>query len=588
MLRRISSIVVVPVFLLVWSQFGAQNLTSYSFHALIDYPSPYLAPLAPGKDGDQIAKQVVLVVVDALRADTARTLPGVNSLRQKGADRNMTVGQPSLSLPGWTVIGTGAWQEQSGVTLNFYSQDIKLDTIFEAAKRKGLATAIVGAGGGWKQLYTRGIDWNESVPTPKNEYSDLAAVRRQDDEIEATALRIMKEKQPNLLLVHFAEPDDAGHAHGAASPQYREAALAEDGRFARLAAVMDLTQSTILVTGDHGMLDRGGHGGWETEVMTVALIAAGKGIKPGMYANAYQVDIAPTLAALLGTSFPAHNQGIPMFDMLEMSVPQRASRGVDTARQISDRYAVISSVLRSSPFDHEKLNAAIQALNAGNAESAFQAAMDAIGTIRAQAANAKQRRLNEDRLARLPLSFLLLVPFVIYALVMRQAKWNWLIPIVGTVVYFLVFYLLFIGGGYYFSLSIFNTEERILSFFTARTVDAMIALAIASAVVGVLSQRASRYHLILDTINAAFLITFVLTIQILIFYVLYSIDFAWYLPDLALGFKYYLDVLQTGAFWPMPAVPLLVLLPFIALAARWAVSRLPFSSVRRVTPQPKP
>lgn len=575
MLKKIASLVIVPVILLLWARLGAQNLTEYSFNALMNYPSPYHGAIAPGKEGAAVSAQVVLVVVDALRADASRAMPTLNALREQGADRTMQVGQPSLSLPGWTVIGTGAWQEQSGVTLNFYKDAIKLETLFEVAKRKGLTTALVGAGNSWQQLYTRGVDTNVAVKGPKDPYADLSGVRRQDDQIEALALQILREKKPNLMIVHWIEPDDAGHAKGAASVEYKSAIATADARLARLVAALDLSQATFFVTGDHGMLDRGGHGGWEPEVLTVPLVAIGKGIKPGKYASAMQVDIAPTVAVLLGTSIPAHNQGQPLFDMLDLTANVRAQRAVDAAQQISDRYAQIAQVLGAPAFEHKKLDEAKRALAAGNADAAYQAAVADIEATRAQAAAAKDARLMRERLARLPIGLLIMLPFVVYLVIWLRAHWDWRVPLVGLIVYNVVYNGLFFAQGHTWSLSVFNTEEDILTFFEARTIDAMLALLLASIVVGILNRRAGAYTTAHNTVNMAFLVAWVLALQIVLFYVLYDISWSWYLPDLGLGLKYYLDTLQTSAFWPLLYVPLLVVLPFVALGVRWVAARVP-------------
>jgi 1-acyl-sn-glycerol-3-phosphate acyltransferase len=45
---------------------------------------------------------------------------------------------------------------------------------------------------------------------------------------------------------------------------------------------------------------------------------------------------------------------------------------------------------------------------------------------------------------------------------------------------------------------------------------------------------------------------------------------AWYQPDTFWGFKYYLVVFQTSAFWPLVFLPLCALLPLLALGVAWA------------------
>src|SRR5215470_7771435 len=66
--------------------------------------------------------------------------------------------------------------------------------------------------------------------------------------------------------------------------------------------------------------------------MSVPLVAVGQGIVPGQFGSARLVDVAPTLAALLGTPAPAASQGQPLVDMLRLepraqaALLERASR----------------------------------------------------------------------------------------------------------------------------------------------------------------------------------------------------------------------------------------------------------------------
>ncbi len=168
-----------------------------------------------------------------------------------------------------------------------------------------------------------------------------------------------------------------------------------------------------------------------------------------------------------------------------------------------------------------------------------------------------------------------MLAFAAYMAAVIRARWDWRAPLAGVVAYTVVYQGLYFGRGYAWSLSAFNTEEQIMRFLTARTLDAMIALLVAAIVVGVLARRARPLEAALNTVTTAFLVMWWLAFQMGIFYVLYGLNFPWYMPDLRLGFKYLLDVLQTGAFWPLAPAPLLVALLPVALGARWLAARVP-------------
>ncbi len=576
-------ILLIPLALLIWAHFGAADLGRSSFNSVVNLASPYIVPASPGPAADPITSRVVLVVVDGLRVDASRQMPTLNRLAAEGAQRRIQVGQPSLSLPGWTVLGTGAWQEQSGVTTNWYEGSVKVDTIFEAAKRKGLTTALVG-GSSWAQLYPTGLDWVRTLEDPADAERNYASIEKNGGEMTGLALEALAQKA-NLTLIHLPATDFAGHGWGGISKQYADAAQLVDSEIAQLVAAVDLAHTTFIVTADHGHTDTGGHAGWEPSVLYVPFVAAGQGIKPGQYPDAFQVDVVPSLAVLLGTSIPAHNQGQAMLDILAAPQPLLATRAVQNATQIADRYDGMLQVIGDRrQVDRQTIDKARAALVSQDYATAMDLALRSIQETRARWESAKQDRLNSERLARLPLALLLLLPFVLYLVWWKVARWDWQIPVVSAVVYFLLWSLnYFVVKGLNYSLSAFNSESQVLDYISARVTEAMVALVVAMLVVGVLSARASLRQTLLRSANALFVIAAVFAIQILAFFVLWGIRFSWSLPDLFWGFKYYMDVFQTTAFYPLPFLPLAAFLPLLAALAAWTTR----TAMRLLTRQPR-
>ncbi len=589
MLKHYLPLAIVPVVLILWGIFVAVPLATTSFASLVKYHSPYTAHAAPGAEGPALTDHVVLIIADGMRLDVSQTLPNLNALRKQGADRSVRVGLPSLSLPGWTVISSGAWQEQHGQTTNFGTCDstrngkpvtvvcpAQVESIFAAAKRKGLTTALAGSPT-WQTLFPADWDAAFTAPGPADPHRDVAGVKAQNDAIEANALRILKERQPNLMLVYFSDPDDAYHGYGVFSPQGQAAAQSIDERIGRLVGALDLSATTVLFTADHGHIARGGHAGDDPEVMNVALIAAGRGIAPGQYAPAAQADIAPTIAALLGTAFPVDSQGTALFDMLAMPPDMQAARTVDWATEIAARYDIIARAIGVASMSHPALADARVRLAAGDGAGAIASAETDVETTRDLAISLREGRLLQERLARTPMLVLFVLPLGLYVWFMRRMQWEAKRPLIAAVVYFAVYYALFFGRGYWFSLSMLNEDTRISAWFAERTLDAIIALAAASAVLGLMSRDEYRIWTTLNTFNMAFFVAAALWLQICGFYWLWDFTWSWYIPDVTQGFKYYLDVLQTGAFAPVLGgvpIPVILVLPLLALGAQWLAERL--------------
>ncbi len=581
-------IVLIPLALLLWAQFGAPNLGLATYNGLLYYNSPYrgnsplVGKLPNGKSGEPVAKRVILIVVDALRDDISRKLPTFNKLRQQGADRVSVAGQPSFSLPGWTVIGTGAWQEQSGFTTNFPKNAIDLDTIFLAAKRAGLKTALVGTPE-WAQLYDRGVDLSDTPDDPnvnaEDHYTNMEHILAYDNELGKRWLEALK-SSPDFALIYITGVDTAGHGYGGASQQYLDAAMNSDQIIAQALAQVDLKDTAVIMTSDHGQVDinwdgGGGHGGWEPIVLRSPLVAAGKGIKPGQYPDARQADIAPTIAALLGLSIPTHNQGNVLLNMIDAPDAVKAARAVDNAEQIATRYdSMLAAIGSKQKVDRQLINQAQAKLAAGDTGGAIDLTSQSINATRAQWDAAREARLNNERFLRLLVALYLLVPVVLYVWWWARAHWNWVAPIVcGLITLILNPVIYLIVRGFRYSITMFNTESKILPFLTGRVIDAMIVLVAVMVILGIWRRKASIGELARDAANTLFVIGAGVMLQILFFYVLWGVRVEWALPDTALGFKYYVDVFQSTVFWPQLPLPLAAILPLLVLGIGWVANR---------------
>jgi hypothetical protein len=580
-------IVVIPALLLLWAQFGATSLALSSFNNLsfVSSPyrgnSPYLEPLPETQPGQPVTKRVVLIVVDALRVDTSQAMPALNGLRQTGASRVSVVGVPSFSLPGWTVIGTGAWQEQSGFAANSPLNHIDLDTIFLSAKRSGLKTALVGSRE-WAQLYNQGVD---IVDTPKfpatgDHYHNLEVSISFDKDLGKRALAAL-EQEPDLALFYFEGVDEMSHGFGGISQQATDAAANVDQQIAMLLEQIDLSDTVVIVTSDHGQIDKGwdgggGHGGGEPVVLRTPLIAAGQGIRQGEYPDATQADIAPTVAALLGLAIPAHNQGDILLDMLDTTEDIKAARSVDNAAQLANRYgSMLTIICESCTLDRGVLERAQGALAADDTAAALDLAAAARADIRGEWNAVRDARIFEDRMQRLPIGLWFLIPLAVYVLWWARAGWEWKAPLVAGIVYFVLWNLIYyVVRGLTNSITMFNTEEAIFKFVEDRVSDTIVLLALAMVIVGLWRKRAGAGEIARDAANTLFVIAAGLMVQITIFYILWGLEFNAIMPDLSMGFKYYMDVFQTTAFWPILPLPLAAILPLLAILVGWAANRV--------------
>src|SRR5262249_22909208 len=191
-----------------------------------------------------------------------------------------------------------------------------LDSVIGDARTAGMTVAAVGPDT---------EPWYAPALGPMFRFARFGA------DYEAELVRAL-DAEADLTIVVEDAVDRAGHAGVGGGEAARAAARPADRALGALGARLDYTKDVIVVPADHGHRDDGGHGGDEPEVMTVPLVAAGAGIRPGRFASAHLVDVAPTLAALLGLPAPAACRGQPLVDMLAIS-PGAASTLLERTAQ---------------------------------------------------------------------------------------------------------------------------------------------------------------------------------------------------------------------------------------------------------------
>lgn len=268
----------------------------------------------------QTAKYLYLIIVDGLRADSLEKMPHLQTLAAGGSSGLMTVQEPTYSRPAYARIITGASSHINGINMNNQERKLSLPTLFDLARRSGLQTGASA----YKWFYeltigtpyrTGDTDENRwvidpSLPVQYGYYYDDFNLVYYDEEIFSGGIEVMQEFNPNLLIVHSMEVDEMGHEHGALSTEYREAVIKNDLLIEKFVeAIPDPEESIIIVTGDHGHVNVGGHGGGEPEATTVPLVIYGKNVKVNTLPFYTQLDLAPTMAAVLGLPFTAYMEG---------------------------------------------------------------------------------------------------------------------------------------------------------------------------------------------------------------------------------------------------------------------------------------
>jgi len=267
------------------------------------------------------AKHVFIISFDQGDPDLIQQcdMPTFHSMAAEGARTwSAYTIVPSLTLPSHTSMLTGVGIQKHQVLWNDYQTNkglVKVPTIFSLAKERGLKTAMFVGKEKFEHLVLPG-----SVDTfawPKTNNDALSVAKTFAEQVGTL--------KPNLCFIHFRDPDTAGHAHGAKSPEKIKALADCD---AALKIIKDAIagaglskNSVIILTADHGSHDTknkdgktvGTHGSAETSDVTIPWVAWGKGVKKDFTITApvVQYDTSATALWLLGVPLPESFWGRP-------------------------------------------------------------------------------------------------------------------------------------------------------------------------------------------------------------------------------------------------------------------------------------
>lgn len=532
-LRLILPLLLIAALAYFWSNALMDSL--YAFR------SPLREPLPPGDPlPTRLTSRLVFVLVDGLRLDTSldpQVMPYLNELRPRGASAVVHSRPPSYSTPGYGVLLIGAWPELNGgpvMNLPYEQTPTWLqDNLFTAAHRAGLRTAVAGLNWFGRLIPRQAVTL--SFYTPLED-------RTADEQVLAAVLPWLQDRTADFIFVHFDQVDYAGHNEGGPrDPRWNQAAARIDGLLRQIGALLNLERDTLLIVSDHGHISRGGHGGDEPIALTEPLVLVGAGIRPGQYADVQQVDIAPTVAALLGFNLPAATQGRVLTEMLTLAPDQvEAVRAAESLQQeqLLRAYSQAIGVPFSPPAASEE------------PVRTFQQALEAV----------RRQRLWRERLPRGALVLFLLIPLLpaLFRLIRQRPA-----LVAGALIYLSLFHLDYaLLQGRTYSLSSVASAEDLITAVARSTILAFGLGALLSF--GVLRTRIGTRSESAETLlHFTYLSLFLTVLPLLLSFIWNGALITWALPHFRTLFIGFLATVQS--------LLLVVLGPIFAALAAFAL-----------------
>jgi len=306
--------------LMVLLVLGFYVFTSLS---LVSYSVGYVKV---AETSDPLVHHVFVVTFDGARADvfweSVKFIKNMLNVSVR-AEHFVTV-YPTITYPAHTSLFTGTWPQRHGVFEN-EPMRVEVEDIFEVVEKYGFKTAMVtgpslGSMFGTSETI-RSLGWYESS--------------RSMDE----ALEIIENHEPNFMFVHLIDSDKAGHEYGSDSAEYRSAIAWNDQQVKRLyEKIVEMgweRDAVIIVTADHGMYGNRHHNVWPLLVIDVPLWMWGAPFKQNAtIKGARIIDIAPTVAYLLGIPPPSSCVGYPILDAFNETYVEDIRGSVDLTDQL--------------------------------------------------------------------------------------------------------------------------------------------------------------------------------------------------------------------------------------------------------------
>lgn len=308
-----------------------------------------------GEEKKPVARNVILITVDTLRADhlgsygyaRAQT-PNIDSWSQKGAQFMNATATTPLTLPSHCSIMTGAYPLDHGVRDNggFYL-DKSWQTLAETLQQGGWNT------GGFISAFVLDRRWGiaqgfqhyfDNFELSRYKMISLDSVQRTGDETlkEALAWLDQKKNEKFFAWIHFydphtpydpPEPFRSPFANRRFGLYDGEISFTDNllGRLYEYLEKNKLLNTTIIVlTSDHGEglgeHQETGHGFFIYDATThVPLIILAPGLEPRKIPEQVRsIDLFPTICQMLGVKSPASVRGTSLLPMLQgKSLPSR-------------------------------------------------------------------------------------------------------------------------------------------------------------------------------------------------------------------------------------------------------------------------
>jgi predicted AlkP superfamily pyrophosphatase or phosphodiesterase len=256
-----------------------------------------------------LSEKVVVIVIDGMRKERFEeaNTPFLKNLRKNGTEYSqMETVYPARTVVCFTSMFTGTYPFEHGITSNMvWKLGIKVESIFDSLRKIGKKGRLLGIA---HLVDSMGDDVETVTAVMHNDVADHNIMQR--------ARLIMKEQDPDLLIVQLISTDQTGHSRGVLYDEYIQKIEEADQHVKEFVEWLEehgkMNNTTLIVCADHGQADGiGGHGHLDEGERFVPFFMHGPNIEKEKRIDQKHslVSLASTIAYLLGAPFPGHSRG---------------------------------------------------------------------------------------------------------------------------------------------------------------------------------------------------------------------------------------------------------------------------------------
>lgn len=240
--------------------------------------------------------KVILILPDGMRPDSLADIETAQKIMSESSyTLDARTVAPSVTLPCHISLFHSVTPQRHGTTTNTYMPQVRpVNGLCEVLKAADKKCAIFY---NWEEI--RDVSRPNSIAHACFYAGRRIGYKLAGEELTDSAIEYLKKYDADFTFIYYGYPDMQGHNFGWMTDEYMEAVQSSWNNIEKLMNELG-NEYTCIITADHGGHDRT-HGTEMPEDMLIPVIIKGKDFEKGKdLGNINIMDIAPTVAKLLG------------------------------------------------------------------------------------------------------------------------------------------------------------------------------------------------------------------------------------------------------------------------------------------------